>query len=172
VYLQRLDSSPLDLCCFVLHLCQLSLILTVLFRSLSLSRLITSPLLTLLSFLDFSFVIHLTWSPHVTCDSYFQGTDRLCSFVAKCCSRGSRASAKLQKHADACPGPVAGVIGPRAPVLAALPLGMRIAHSRGTLCSLIATVRHWRSRGVFIKYREHSMDSQRRLFGRKTTPLN
>jgi len=29
-----------------------------------------------------------------------------------------------------------------------------------------------RSRGVFIKYREHLMDSQRRLFGRNTTPLN
>ena len=26
-----------------------------------------------------------------------------------------------------------------------------------------ATVRHWRSSGVFIKYREHSMDSQLRL---------
>ena len=35
-----------------------------------------------------------------------------------------------------------------------------------------ATFRDWRSRGVFIKYREHSMDSQRRLFGRNTTPLN
>ena len=69
MYLQRLDSSPLDLCCFVLHLCRLSPILTVLFRSLSPSRLIVSPLLTLLSFLDFSFVIHLTRSPHVTCDT-------------------------------------------------------------------------------------------------------
>ena len=69
MYLQRLDSSPLDLCCFSLHLCRLSPILTLLFRSLSLSRLIVSPLLTLLSFLDFSFVIHLTWSPHVTCDT-------------------------------------------------------------------------------------------------------
>ena len=37
----------------------------------------------------------------------------------------SSASAKLQKRVEACPGPVAGVIGPRAPVLAALPLGLR-----------------------------------------------
>ena len=70
VFLQHLDSSPLDLCCFSLHLCRLSPILTVLFRSLSLSRLIVSPLLTLLSFLDFSSVIHFTWSPHVTCDNF------------------------------------------------------------------------------------------------------
>jgi len=69
VFLQRLDSSPLDLCCFSLHLCRLSPILHLLFRSLSLSRLVVSPLLTLLSFLDFSFVIHLTWSSHVTCDT-------------------------------------------------------------------------------------------------------
>ena len=68
VFLQRLASSPLDLCCFSLHLCRLSPILTLLFRSLSFSILIVSPLLTLLSFLDFSSVIHLTWSPHVTCD--------------------------------------------------------------------------------------------------------
>ena len=34
-----------------------------------------------------------------------------------------------------------------------------------------SSLKHWRSRGVFIKYREHSMDSQRRLFGDKTTPL-
>ena len=63
------DSSPLDLCCFSLHLCRLSPILNLLFRSLSLSRLIVSPLLTLLSFLDFSSVIYLTWSSHVTCDT-------------------------------------------------------------------------------------------------------
>jgi len=35
-----------------------------------------------------------------------------------------------------------------------------------------ANVRHWRSRSVFIKHREHSMDFQHRLFGRNTTPLN
>ena len=69
MFLQRLDSSPLDPCCFSLHLCRLSPILNLLFRSISLSRLIVSPLLTLLSFLDFSFVIHLTWSSHVTCDT-------------------------------------------------------------------------------------------------------
>jgi len=69
VFVQRLDSSPLDLCCFSLHLCRLSPIRNLLFRSISLSRLIVSPLLTLLSFLDFSFVIHLTWSSHVTCDT-------------------------------------------------------------------------------------------------------
>ena len=48
----------------------------------------------------------------------------------------SSASAKLQKRVDACPGPVAGVIGPRACGLAALPVGMRMTHSRGALCSL------------------------------------
>jgi len=37
---------------------------------------------------------------------------------------------------------------------------------------LNGTVWHWRSRGVFIKYRELSMDSQRWLFGRNTTLLN
>jgi len=70
VFLQRLDSSPLDLCCFSLHLCRLSPILNLLFRSLSLSRLIVSPLLMLLSLLDFSSVIHMTWSSSVTCDMH------------------------------------------------------------------------------------------------------
>ena len=52
----------------------------------------------------------------------------------------SSASAKLQKRVDACPGPVSGVIGPRARVLTDLPLGMPIAHSLGALCSLGASV--------------------------------
>ena len=72
VFLQHLDSRPLDLCCFPLHLCRSSPVLTLLFRSLTFSILIVSPLLTLLSFLDFSSVIHLTWSPHVTCDTELQ----------------------------------------------------------------------------------------------------
>ena len=53
----------------------------------------------------------------------------------------SSASAKLQKRVDACPGPVSGVIGPRARVLTDLPLGMPIAHSLGALCSLGAAVK-------------------------------
>jgi len=69
VFLQHLDSSPLDLYCFSVHLCRPSPVLTLLFRSLSFSILIVSPLLMLLSFLDFSSVSHLTWSPHVTCDT-------------------------------------------------------------------------------------------------------
>jgi len=45
--------------------------LYLILRSIHFSSLIVSPLLMLLSFLDFSFVTHLTWPSHVTCDTYY-----------------------------------------------------------------------------------------------------
>jgi len=71
-----------------------------------------------------------------TCFVIFKEQTDFAALLPNVAPVASSASAKLQKRVESCPGPVAGVIGPRAPVLAALPVGMRIAHSRGALCSL------------------------------------
>jgi len=59
-----------------------------------------------------------------TCFDIFKEQTDFAALLPNVAPVASSASAKLQKRVEACPGPVAGVIGPRAAVLAALPLGM------------------------------------------------